>query len=245
LKALQEQRPKEVKFEVLQFFETQWEEYLGAIQLEKKGPFFHHKPSAPIVFMNDVVYIGDSETFLDWALNEFRYVDQTSAIINKKRASDAYRALIDNTPGRNYAFFDVNVGGDVQKVVIELFTEFAPKTCDNFLKICKGETSNAGGEKLTYVGTEFHHLLYEFFFSFARLLNEVSPHAVGDECGDGRDVYFPLVVFFIELQYHTPYIVAVYQLNVAMVLFVYMNVEVVFVQTLTRFAHAYLHQVFE
>lgn len=159
LKALQEQRPKEVKFEVLQFFETQWEEYLTAIQLEKKGPFFHHKPSAPIVFMNDVVYIGDSETFLDWALNEFRYVDQTSAIINKKRASDAYRALIDNTPGRHYAFFDVNVGGDVQKVVIELFSEFAPKTCENFLKICKGDQTNAAGEKLTYVGTEFHRIV--------------------------------------------------------------------------------------
>ena len=113
--------------------------------------------------MNDVVYIGDSETFLDWGLNEFRYVDQTSAIINKKRASDAYRALIDNTPGRNYAFFDVNVGGDVQKVVIELFTEFAPKTCDNFLKICKGETSNAGGEKLTYVGTEFHRIVKSMY----------------------------------------------------------------------------------
>jgi hypothetical protein len=78
LERLQEERPKELTVEVLSFFETQWEEYLSAIQLEKKGPFFHHKPSAPIVFMNDVVYIGDADTFLEWALNEFRYVDQTS-----------------------------------------------------------------------------------------------------------------------------------------------------------------------
>jgi Cyclophilin type peptidyl-prolyl cis-trans isomerase/CLD len=106
-----------------------------------------------------VGYIGDAETFIEWALNEFRYVDQTSPIINKKRASDAYRALIDNTPGRNYAFFDVNINGDVQKVVIELFSEYAPKTCENFLKLCKGDSTNSHGEKLTYVGTEFHRIV--------------------------------------------------------------------------------------
>ena len=109
--------------------------------------------------MNDVVYIGEPDAFLEWALNEFRYVDTTTVILNKKHASDAYRALIDNTPGRQYAYLDVNIGGDVQKVVIELFTEFAPKSCENFLKLCKGETTNAAGEKLDYVGTEFHRIV--------------------------------------------------------------------------------------
>ena len=142
LERLQEERPKELTVEVLSFFETQWEEYLNALQVEKKGPFFTHNVSSPIVFFNDNIYVGDGETFLEWALNEFRYVDSESPQVYKKRAEDAYKKLIEGTPGRNYAFLDINVDGDVQKVVIELFSEFAPKTCSNFLKICSGEAHN-------------------------------------------------------------------------------------------------------
>jgi hypothetical protein len=158
LRHLEKERPKEVKLEVLQFFETQWEEYLKSVQIEKKGPFFNHKSSSPLVYYNDVVYVGDGETFLEWALNEFRYQDNAN-LIYKKKASDAYKALIDNTPGRNYAYLDVNIKGDVQKVIIELFTEYAPKTCTNFLKMCTGGAVNAAGEKLSYVNTDFHRIV--------------------------------------------------------------------------------------
>ncbi len=110
LKFLEKERPKEVKIEILQFFETQWEEYLGRLQVDKKGPFFAHKTSSPIVYYNDNIYIGDAEAFLDWALNEFRYVD-SKTLIYKKRANDAFKALIDNTPGRNYAYLDIEING--------------------------------------------------------------------------------------------------------------------------------------
>ena len=155
---LEKERPKEVKVTVNQFFETQWEEYLHNLQIEKKGPFFNHKASSPIVFYNDNIYVGDGETFLEWALNEFRYSD-SAIIIYKKRATDAQRTIIESTPGRNYVYFDVNINGAVQKVVIELFTEYAPKTCANFMKLCTGEQVNASGEKLSYVGTEFHRIV--------------------------------------------------------------------------------------
>ena len=92
LKHLEKERPKQVKVEVFQFFETQWEEYLAKLQVEKKGPFFNHKASSsPLIYYNDIVYIGDGEAFLEWALNEFRYVDTTSMLIYKKRAIDAYK----------------------------------------------------------------------------------------------------------------------------------------------------------
>jgi len=43
--------------------------------------------------------------------------------------------------------------------VIELFTEFAPKTSANFLKICQGAAANPNGEKLSYVGTDFSRVV--------------------------------------------------------------------------------------
>ena len=159
LRHLEEERPKEIKVETLQFFETQWEEYLSALQVEKKGPFFNHKAASPIVYFNDISYVGDGETFLEWALNEFRYTDTTNTLIYKKKAADAYKALIDNTPGRNYVFLDVNINDNVQKVIIELFSEFAPKTCANFLKTCTGEAVNKAGEKLSYVNTDVHRIV--------------------------------------------------------------------------------------
>lgn len=43
--------------------------------------------------------------------------------------------------------------------MIELFKEIAPKTCENFKQLCNGSTTNKKGEKLTYVGTEFHRVV--------------------------------------------------------------------------------------
>ena len=99
LKFLKKDNPKSVDVTIFQFFETQWEEYLRKIKIEKKGHFYHHKQS-PLVFFNDTEYIGDAETFQEWVLNEFRYTDKTSDVIYKKKANDSFKQLIENTPGR-------------------------------------------------------------------------------------------------------------------------------------------------
>ncbi len=66
---------------------------------------------------------------------------------------------IENTPGRAYVFIDVSINGSVQKVIIELFTEYAPNTAENFRKLCSGTFTNKQGEKLSYVGCEFHRVV--------------------------------------------------------------------------------------
>jgi cyclophilin family peptidyl-prolyl cis-trans isomerase len=63
--------------------------------------------------------------------------------------------LIENSPDKDYVFMDVSINGMIQKVVFELFSDIAPKTCDNFQKLCNGVFTNKQGEKLSYVGTEF------------------------------------------------------------------------------------------
>jgi len=88
-------------------------------------------------------------------LNEFRYLDKSSQLIYKKKAHDTYKNLIENTQGRNYIYLDISIDGAVNKVILELFTEFAPNTCENFRKLCNGVFTNKQGEKLTYVGAEF------------------------------------------------------------------------------------------
>lgn len=158
VKYLEQDNPGKVTVEVLQFFETQWDEYLKKVQTEKKGSFFTHKPS-PLIFYNDNRYIGDCDAFTEWVLNEFRYMDKSSNLIYKKKAHDTYKNLIENTPGRQYVYIDVCIDTVINKVLIELFTDLAPQTCENFRKLCNGTFTNKQGEKLTYVGSEFQRIV--------------------------------------------------------------------------------------
>jgi len=60
-------------------------------------------------------------------------------LIYKKLASDAYRHAINNTPGRSYVQMSINTGASVpSKVIIELFDDHCPKTCENFRQLCEG-----------------------------------------------------------------------------------------------------------
>jgi hypothetical protein len=60
--------------------------------------------------LNGATYVGGCESFLEWALQEFRYTDTTSALIYKKVAADAARTAINNTPGRSYVYLKLNTG---------------------------------------------------------------------------------------------------------------------------------------
>jgi hypothetical protein len=43
------------------------------------------------------------------------------------------RTAINDTPGREYVYMNINTGANVpSKVLIELFTDICPKTCENF-----------------------------------------------------------------------------------------------------------------
>lgn len=61
---------------------------------------------------------------------------------------------------------EINTGATLaSKVVIELFDEIAPKTCENFRQLCAGyqrmdeKTNEVVGDKISYVGTEFHRVV--------------------------------------------------------------------------------------
>ena len=74
-------------------------------------------------------------------------------------ASDAYRHAINNTPGRSYVWMTINHGSTIpSKVVIELFDEYCPKTCENFKELCKGYKKS---DSLTigYKGSELHRVV--------------------------------------------------------------------------------------
>lgn len=77
-------------------FPTQWTEYVKSLQQANKGVFYEHKGTM-IVFINESEYLGLSESFLEWALQNFMYTDNTSNLIYTKMSNDASYKRINHT----------------------------------------------------------------------------------------------------------------------------------------------------
>jgi len=60
VKYLQDQHPETVTIECLQFFETQWEEYIKKTANKLKGIFYQHS-GTHLILLNDTEYIGNCE----------------------------------------------------------------------------------------------------------------------------------------------------------------------------------------
>lgn len=66
--------------------------------------------------------------------------------------------------GNKYAFFNIRLGDTLinKKIIIELFFNKCPKTCENFLKLCIGFKSKSN-EYLSYERTYFHRIVKNSF----------------------------------------------------------------------------------
>ena len=86
----------------------------------------------------------------------------------------------DNNPNP-VVFFDINIGGQknrrfsmifkklsfsiaeyVGRLIIELYKNVAPKTCENFRQLCTGEGKGTDGKVLHYKGSIFHRVINRF-----------------------------------------------------------------------------------
>jgi len=74
--ALYEKHPDQIASPcVMEFFETQWEQFLKKTANTYKGVFYEHESSPLIYLANNNEYIGDGEDFSMWALHNFNEKD--------------------------------------------------------------------------------------------------------------------------------------------------------------------------
>jgi peptidylprolyl isomerase len=73
-----------------------------------------------------------------------------------------YRAQVAMDNPRVY--LDIDIGGQpVGRVVIELFADIVPKTCENFRCLCTGERGvGTSGRKLHFKHSKFHRIITNF-----------------------------------------------------------------------------------
>ena len=170
---LEKEHPGLVQAECLQFFETQWEEFMKKTAFTLKGVFYQHTGSH-LIYLNDKEYIGNGDAFARWALHSFSYMDNSHSIIYDKLATDSYRKMINHSKTRKFAYLTLNFQGTEHTVVFELFHDIAPRTCDNFLSLCENFRRD-DGELLSYVSTEVHRIVKGMYLQCGAIEVEKNP----------------------------------------------------------------------
>ncbi|KAJ3064662.1 peptidyl-prolyl cis-trans isomerase cpr6 [Podochytrium sp. JEL0797] len=71
---------------------------------------------------------------------------------------------MNGSAARPQVFFDIAMGSvPAGKIVMELYSDIAPKTCENFKVLCEGNTvSQTTGVKLAFKGCTFHRVIKNF-----------------------------------------------------------------------------------
>jgi len=70
-----------------------------------------------------------------------------------------------SSPTNPKVFFDITIGGEpAGRLVMLLYKDTTPKTCENFLKLCTGESTKKAstGQDLHYKGCTFHRVIKGF-----------------------------------------------------------------------------------
>ena len=156
---------KTIKFEMNILFETQYDFQFEAL-LKQEIAFLEYKNESLIVYnknkLRDIV--GNYNQFINYIIRTFSYIEKTKLEDYEEQTLDQYRHFL-NTNKNKFAFFEIKIGDKViqEKIVFELFNQVCPKTVENFLALCRGDSTNKKNEKLSYEKTYFSRIVKNGF----------------------------------------------------------------------------------
>ena len=129
-------------------------------------------------------FIGGAQQFMGWIRQVYGYTDKgTNGMFYKRLAKVAYRNALAAT-GRDYVYMDIHVGQRFEgRLVIELFSDLVPKTCKNFLALCKGDGRAPDGRTLAYAKTKIHRIVKGGWIQ--------GGDVIGGKGDDGMSIYGP------------------------------------------------------
>nr|CAD7464585.1 unnamed protein product [Timema tahoe] len=86
-------------------------------------------------------------------------------------------------PNNPVVFFDISVGTtEIGRMIMELFADVVPKTCENFREFCTGEYRR-DGVPLGYKGATFHRVIKDFMIQGGDFVNVGTKQTLGDGTG--------------------------------------------------------------
>lgn len=152
----------EITGDIVEMVEAEWDYYIEEkgrelAALGADGAYEHS--TSPIVYYNGCNYIGGLAEYLDWVAKRYEYEDQTAPALYTRFAKKEYNNYLASL-GHQFVYFDVAIGGNAaRRVTFELYSDIAPKTCENFRALCTGEKGTANKVKLHYKNNLFHRIV--------------------------------------------------------------------------------------
>lgn len=141
--------------------EFDWNDWLSKKKMHDKGELWAFTDPV-IVYLEDEL-IGDSKTFINWAIQEHNFEDFRNETLYETLRKEAYSEYITNTQNdfvyMDFSYTDKNIG----RIVFELFKKTLPKTSENFRLLCTGEKgrSEETATKLHYKNSIIHRIVEE------------------------------------------------------------------------------------
>ena len=80
------------------------------MKTQYQGDFISHQ-NDHIVYLegSSRIYIGSLESFEEWGIQQFRFVDKIDKLVYKQESLDYYKNKINHTDGRSYVYLDLNI----------------------------------------------------------------------------------------------------------------------------------------
>ena len=142
-----------VTLEIKALVETDYLDFLQKITKEIGGDAYNHKLS-PFVYYNGCNYVGGVVEFRKWARKVYEIALDNEQSIYDEIASKAKDSWMKNS-NNSFCYMDVQIVGEPQptRVLIEMYDDLCPNTCDNFRRLCTGQSGRS------YVGSPFHRVM--------------------------------------------------------------------------------------
>jgi len=93
-------------------------------------------------------------------------LDSNSKTDYERIQGDVYRQRVNHSTSK-FCQLTFNVNGVDQPVLVELFHAVAPKTCENFLALCR--KVKVGGEMIDYEQSEVHRIVKGMFIQMGKI----------------------------------------------------------------------------
>lgn len=139
--------------------EFEWDLYIEAKKKELRGETWTFEEKA-IAFKNGQL-IGGPEDFLKWAATNYNYEEYRPDPLLLTLTEESYKKCL-NDKNHEFVYMDIQIGSEpAGRLVLELFTDIVPKTCQNFKSLITGECGESATSdyKLTYRNSLFHRIV--------------------------------------------------------------------------------------
>eukprot|EP00949_MAST-11_sp_MAST-11-sp1_P003264 g3264.t1 len=177
-----------VTCEILPMSQTDWEEWVGAKSREIGGNAYEHEAvSGVMVYYNGCNYVGAAKEFFVWARRVYDHRVESAWLGDARRdttlpVSKEFRPPPTARASDTYCYIDLTweanegVEPQTQRLFIELYDSFCPKTCANFRALCS-DSSERG-----YAGTPVHRIVKD---GYAQMGDNDGGRGNGGSAADG------------------------------------------------------------